>query len=263
MANRLSRGFEPVTARDWTLVAVAVVDILLLVARDVYGGFLPPLADTAIVAADLAILAVFAVEFLWEIRRASNKLVYARNHWYELVGMIPVAHWGVRIFRLVRLLRMYVVSRFPEEVEPDRDWSYALVRGLISHYRSVLLEEITDPIVLASINVIEEPLTRAEHAKVLGRSIDERRDKIHAVVQDSVENTQGLRHLAGTRYGQRLISTVTDATLESTIHTLESEELNEVISDSIEEVLGEVREKVRDKSYALESGSRFHPTFHD
>lgn len=261
LPERLSRGFEPVTVRDWTLVGLAVVSIALLVARDVYGGFLPPWADQAIVAADLGILLIFAGEFLYEIRRASNRLVYARNHWYELVGMVPIAHWGFRAFRLVRLLRMYVVKRFPEEVEPERDWSYALARGIIVHYRNVLLEEITDPIILTSLNVLEGPLTRAQHAKALGASIDERRAEIHAIVRSSIQNTKGLKHLAGTRYGERLIHTVTETTLETTVHTLESEELNQVISDSIQSVLDEVRSKVRQKSYALDGGSRFHPTF--
>lgn len=261
MAERLSRGFEPVTIRDWTFVGLAVVSITLLVARDVYGGFLPPLADQLIVAADLSILLLFAGEFVYEIRRASNKIVYARNHWYEIVGMVPIAHWGLRAFRLVRLLRMYVVERYPEEVEPERDWSYALVRGLIMHYRNVLLEEITDPIIMTSLNVIEDPLARAEHAKALGASIRERRENIHAIVLDSVTNTKGLRTFARTRYGQDIVRAVTESTLETTIHTLESEELNKVISDSIREVLDEVRSKVREKSYALETGSRFHPTF--
>lgn len=261
MAERLSRGFEPVTIRDWTFVGLAVVSIVLLVARDVYGGFLPPLADQLIVAADLSILLLFAGEFVYEIRRASNKVVYARNHWYEIVGMVPIAHWGLRAFRLVRLLRMYVVERYPEEVEPERDWSYALVRGLIMHYRNVLLEEITDPIIMTSLNVIEDPLARAEHAKALGASIRERRENIHAIVLDSVTNTKGLRTFARTRYGQDIVRAVTESTLETTIHTLESEELNKVISDSIREVLDEVRSKVREKSYALETGSRFHPTF--
>lgn len=261
IADRLSRGFEPVTIRDWTFIGLAVVSIVLLVARDVYGGFLPPLADQLIVAADLSILLLFAGEFTYEIRRASNKVAYARNHWYEIVGMVPIAHWGLRAFRLVRLLRMYVVKRYPEEVAPERDWSYALVRGLIMHYRNVLLEEITDPIILTSLNVIEDPLARAQHAKALGASISERREKIHTIVLDSVTNTKGLRTFARTRYGQNVIRAVTESTLETTIQTLESEELNDVISDSIRDILDEVRSKVEEKSYALEDGTRFQPRF--
>jgi len=260
-ADRLSRGFEPVTARDWILLSLALVDVLLLVARDVYGGFLPSPADQAIVGVDLAILAIFAVEFLWELSHASKKIAYVRNHWYEVVGMIPIAHWGVRVFRFVRLVRMYVVWRYPEERQPDRDWSYALVRGLIVHYRNVLLEEITDPIVLASLDVIEEPLTRARHAEALGNSLREREEEIETIVQQHVANTKGLSHLAGTRYGQRLVRSITLATLEATVHTLESDELNEVVSASIQDVLDEVRGQVRRKSYAVHADSRFQPSF--
>lgn len=261
LADRLSRGFEPVTSGDWLLIGVAVVDILLLVARDVYGGFLPGLADTMIVWIDLGILAVFALEFLGEMRRASNRIAYVRNHWYEVVGMVPVAHWGFRVFRLVRLLRIYVVTSYPLERAPQRDWSYALVRGLIIHYRNVLLEEITDPIVLTSIDVIEGPLVRSKFAETVGETLEERREHIHVVVEDAVRHTRGLGHVMDTRYGRRLVATITDSVLDTTVHTLESEELNEVISESIADVLQEVRSKVKDKDYALDGGSRFRPTF--
>lgn len=261
LADRLSRGFEPVTSRDWVMLSIAVIDILLLVARDVYSGFLPALADTTIVWIDLGILAVFALEFAWEISKASRKIAYVRNHWYEVVGMIPIAHWGVRSFRLVRVLRIYVVKSFPRERKPERDWSYALVRGLIVHYRNVLVEEITDPIVLTSINVIKGPMVRARWAETVGDSLEERREHIHTVVDDTMENTDGMGHLMRTRAGRRLVSRVTDAALDSVIHTLQSEELNEVIGESVGEILDELHEKVQEKDYARTGGSRFRPTF--
>lgn len=262
VADRLARGFEPVTSRDWILVTIAVVDILLLVARDVYGGFLPGLADRVIVWIDLGILSIFAIEFIVEMERSSSRLVYARNHWYELVGMAPVAHWGVRVFRLVRLLRMYVVKSYPTEAEPERDWSYALVRGIITHYRAVLLEEITDPIVLTSIDVIKGPMERARWAGTIGDSLEERREHIHTVVADTMRHTEGMQHLMRTQYGQRLVARITDATLDSAIHTLRSDELNEVIGESIGDILDELSEKVKEKEYAEQGRSRFRPAFH-
>lgn len=263
LASRLSRGFEPVTAGDWVMVAIAVVDILLLIARDVYANLLPTLAADVIIWVDLGILALFVLEFLGELRKASSKLLYTRNHWYEVVGMIPVAHWGIRIFRLVRLLRIYVVKTFPLEAAPERDWSYALVRGLISHYRSVLLEEITDPIVITSIGVIKGPMTRARWAGAIGESLQDHRAHIHTIVEDSIEENPRIAPLLKTRTGRRMVHQITDATLDSVIRTLESDELNEVIGESVGQILDELETKVRQKEYAMRGGSRLRPTFQE
>lgn len=263
LAHRFSRGFEPVTAGDWVLVTIALLDVLMLLARDVYGNVLPPLAVDVIIWVDLAILAIFALEFLAEAKQASSWLLYTRNHWYEVVGMIPIAHWGIRSFRLVRLLRMFVVSYYPPEKKPERDWSFALVRGLITHYRSVLVEEITDPIVLTSIDVIKGPMVRARWAGTVGESLEERREHIHVVVDDALRHTDGMNYLMRTRHGQRMAKRVTDTVLDTVIHTLESDELNEVIGESVGEVLDELREKVKEKEYRETGGSRFRPAFDD
>lgn len=243
------------------MLTLAVLDLLLLVARDVYADFLPGYADLAIVVADLVILAIFAIEFLAELRQATDNLAYVRNHWYEVVGMIPIAHWGIRVFRLVRLLRMYVVHTYPPERVGDRDWSYALVRGLISHYKNVLLEEITDPIVLASISTIRGPMVRARWADSVGSSLEDHRGQIQTAVRNSLEENDRVSMLMRTRPGKRLAREVTDATLDSVIHTLQSDELNDVIAESVDDVLDELAERVREKEYRERGGSRLRPTY--
>lgn len=260
-AELLSRGFEPVGREDWVMLVIAAADVLLLLAKDVYGSFLPQLAERIIVGVDLVIVGIFAIEFLTEMFRASSKLRYTKNHWYEVVGLVPIAHWGFRAFRLVRLLRYWVVLHVPPGRYHDRSWHAALVRGIIGHYRGVLLEEITDPIVLASISAIEGPLTRARFAGTIGERLDTRRENIQAVVREAVENTKGVGPLLSTRTGRRLVIQVTNEVLDQVILTLESDELNQVLSESIQDVLDELREKVREKEYRVAGGSRLRPAF--
>lgn len=257
----LSRGFEPVGRADWVMLVIAALDVLLLLAKDVYGAFMPTLAEQIIVGVDLVIVGIFAIEFLTEMFRASSKVRYTKNHWYEVVGLVPIAHWGFRAFRLVRLLRYWVVMNVPAEQYHDRSWHAALVRGIIGHYRGVLLEEITDPIVLASINAIEGPLTRARFAGTIGDRLDTRRDDLHTVVREAVETTKGVGPLLSTKAGRRLVVQVTDEVLDQVILTLRSDELNEVLGESIQDVLNELREKVREKEYRVAGGSRLRPAF--
>ncbi len=261
LEDLLSRGFQPVTAGDWAMITLAILDILLLVARDVYAEFLPGIAERSIILVDLVILGIFAIEFLAELYQASNRFAYTRNHWYELVGMVPVAHWGFRAFRLVRLLRMYVVHTYPLEKAPQRDWSYALVRGLIGHYKGVLLEEITDPIVLSSIQTLRGPMVRARWTEAIGGSLEDHREEIHASVASALEQNPRVGFLVRTRPGRRLVREVTDATMESVVHALQSDELNQVVAESIDEVLDELHDRVREKEYRQQGGSFFRPTY--
>lgn len=249
LAHLMSRGFEPVQRREWFMVGLAVADVFLLVARDAYGALAPETVRQAVYVVDLAVVLVFGAEFVVRAMRASNFILYARSHWYDVVGLVPIAHPALRAFRLVRLLRMYTVATFPLEADRTHLWEWALLRGLIRKYRAILVEEITDPIVLASLDVVEGPLVRARFAASVGASLTERRSHVHTIVEDAVRNTRGASHVLRLEWGRKLVENITDAILDASIHALRSDELNEVISDTVEGILAEIREKVNEKDY--------------
>lgn len=253
----LSRGFEPITTKDWALLGLAILDILMLLGRDVYGEFLSETQRQIIYGIDLAIVGIFAIEFLAELGRASRKTQYVTAHWYNLVGIVPIATITFRAFRLVRILHIWVVRTFPSEGEAT--WTTALVRGIIGHYKDVLLEEITDPIILTSINAIEPPLVRAQFAARLGETLAERRDHLHGVVNEAVRSARGAKHILDFQYGRNLVHGITDAAIDSIVASLNSQELNEVISESIKDILDEVRQRVREKEYRIAGGTAFTP----
>lgn len=257
MGDLLSRGFEPIRSKDYVLLTLAILDVLMLLARDVYGGFLTETHVRIIYFIDLGIVGIFAIEFLSEFVRAKRRFQYVQAHWYNLVGLVPIASVTFRAFRLVRIFHIWVVKRYPPEGKAT--WTTALVRGIILHYRNVLLEEITDPIVLTSVGVIEGPLVRSKFAARIGATIDERRDHMHKVVEDAVRSTRGVSNILNFGYGRKLVHNITDQVLDTTVETLNSAELNEVISESIRDVLDEIRDRVREKDYKVEGGSVFLP----
>jgi hypothetical protein len=255
----LSRGYEPVTAFDWFMVVLGAANVLMLIVRDAYASVLPTATQRLIVGIDLAIVALFALEFLVELKRSNDRLRYIVSHWYDAVGLIPISNWWLRSFRLVRLLRIYVVKHFPAETQPGRTWVQAFVRGVIGHYRDVLLEEITDPIILASLDTLQPPLVRSRFAETLGETLEERRDQLRYVVEEAVSNARGLGAVMSLPKGRELVRGVTDSALDAVIETLKSDEINEVISEAIRDVLDEVRERVAEKEYQLKGTSRLIP----
>src|SRR5688572_5980776 len=92
---------------DWIMLALAVGSVALL-AYDYWGG--PSEAwRQRIVFADLVICAIFALEFgvRWSRERWSRQ--YLLRNWYEVLGMIPVAHPALRGLRLLRFVRILLL----------------------------------------------------------------------------------------------------------------------------------------------------------
>lgn len=220
------------------MLGLAAVNVLILFAAGAYAAFLPALVLKLVVPIDLALVVVYAIEFLGRLARADRKLLFAKNHWYDVVGMVPVASVSFRAFRLVRLVRVYVVTRLDWEGEPS--WHKAFVRGVVRRYLDVLLQELTAPIMFAGIQMVKKPLKKARFAALMGRTLDTQRRKIHAVVGVTLRNTKGVKQMAGTKAGQRLTQAVTEAVLDTVVDTLKSDEMNELVANATEDVLNEV-----------------------
>lgn len=253
-AERLSRGLEPVTTGEWIMAGLGAFNVLILLLEDAYAAFLPNIVSQLVVPVDLALVAIFAVELVVRVSKASSKIGYLTTHWYDVVGLVPIASVGFRAFRLVRFVRIFVVQRM--DWTREANWHTALVRGVIVRFRDVLLEEITDPIMMAGIRVIKAPLKRARFASVLASTLETQRRQVHAVVAASLRNTKGLKRVTDTRYGRRLTEAITDAALDSVVDTLHSDEMNDLVANSVEDVLTEVARNVKETGYqAVERAS--------
>ncbi len=236
--DRLSRGLEPVGTGEWVMLGLAILNVLLLFAVDSYAVFLPALVAKLVIPIDLALVVIYAIEYLGRLAKADRKLLFVKNHWYDLVGMVPISTVTFRAFRLVRLVRIYVVSRLDWEGEPS--WHKAFVRGVVRRYLDILLQELTAPIMFAGIQMVKKPLKKARFAAMMGKIIDTQRRQVHAVVGVTLENTKGVKQVAGTKAGQRLTQAVTEAVLDTVVDTLKSDEMNELVANATEDVLNEV-----------------------
>ncbi len=72
-------------------------------------GRIPQVDRDRYVIADTCLCAVFALEFLIMISLASNRRLYLRRHWVDLLASIPMVHEmrSLRAVRAMRLLRAF------------------------------------------------------------------------------------------------------------------------------------------------------------
>jgi voltage-gated potassium channel len=88
-------------AWELTMAMLAVVFVAVGFALD----DATPGTETALVVFDLALTAVFVLEFTTRIVAAPSWREYLRGHWIDALALIPTVR-GVRLLRLLRLLRL-------------------------------------------------------------------------------------------------------------------------------------------------------------
>lgn len=65
----------------------------------------------ALAAIDLAIVLVFAADWIIELRRAERRRAWIAAHWYEVLGMIPLYFEAFAVLRVAQVLRLARVLR--------------------------------------------------------------------------------------------------------------------------------------------------------
>jgi voltage-gated potassium channel len=243
---------ERVTWVDWLMVALAVVSLLLLVVEGAFAWALDETWRRAIVIVDLCIVAVFGVEFAVRIARAEDRWRYAVSHWYDLVGMVPVSHPMLRAFRLVRLLRIAVItSRFVRAT--NRTFGEMTVEAVAERYKDVLVRAVGDQIILQSIDLLEGPFGRARIAETVGRTLGARRGDLRNLVHDRLQKVPVVRRLVRLPFSQDLIAAMEDVSLEVVVSILESDAVNQTVQDSFVGGLRELRRSVLEKDAPQET----------
>lgn len=101
------------------MVLLAVLSIVLLGVFEFQD--LTAAQERQLLYVDLGIVAIFWIEYLQRLAKATRKGAFVRQNWYELPGMVPIFPGmeglsGARLFRLLRLLRILrllgVLTRF-------------------------------------------------------------------------------------------------------------------------------------------------------
>jgi voltage-gated potassium channel len=235
---------ERVSWVDWFVVALAVVSLGLVIAHEMLPTYLQERPDLLrwFIVADLAICGVFAIEFLVRMRGQPSKWSYVKSRWYDVVGMVPVSHPFFRGFRLIRVVRIVVVtSRFVRAT--NRSFGEMLVESSLRKFRDVVVEVIGGAIMLRSLRTVEPWLVEARFAERIGEAMEHRRDDLHRMVQDAMSRLPGGK-LLRLRPVRGMVSSAEIAAVQAVIDVLKSDELNRVVQQSTANILEELRQQV-------------------
>lgn len=192
---------------------------------------------------DLTAQVLFGLGFLGKLLSSESKVRMLRTRFVELVGVMPLTQPVLVAPRYYPLVQIVVVlTRL--SIGLDRHLGERALTRLFGRYKSALVEELTDPILIQATYITQDVLENGQYARSIGTSLDRQRPEIHTTVDKAVRANPRMGRLLRIPGTQRIIRETVDATLDSAIEALTSEEMDQVVEETMEEVFEDFRAEV-------------------
>lgn len=235
------RLISPVDAAMLTLALVSVV----LLSFDAWANLSDDLRQ-AIIIADTSICGVFAVEFLWRWRRMGWQKSFVLRNWYEILGMIPVAHPALRGLRLLRILRI-VVLLARVGYAADRALGDDFTFRLVNRFRQSIVDALSGAITVAVLNEVEEVLQKGQYTRNVLRAFDSNQAQLQQMTLEKLRSDPQLKRLSRLPFYDDLVERLVAAILRVMREFLADPRTDLLVADILKENLHQIRQAVQQK----------------
>lgn len=242
MAPPLAARLKQIDPLDWVMLALAVLSVGML-AYDAWGGP-DPAWRARIIFADGVICAIFALEFglRWSRERFSRD--YLLRNWYEVLGMIPVAHPALRSFRLLRFVRIVVLlSRLGRAA--DRALGDEFTYRLVNKVQDGVVDAIGGAVTLYVLDEVSRVLARGTYTRNIAAALAENRADLENMIVEKVAQDPRSKRLSRLPFYDDIVRAVTRAMLDVATGVLNDPRTDELVADMLRENLEQIREAVR------------------
>lgn len=234
---RLNSGVLPgnVHADDWVMLTLAVISVGLL-------GFMvlsPPDRQVGlwIFAADCAVSAVFAVDFVRRWHKLSWRWGFLKRNWYELVAVLPAAHPVIVPHHFVAAVLL--LARLGRTV--DRAIGEQFFYRLVDRFSEPIVHAIKRPITLAVLDEVVKVLETGNYPENLAKSLNENRDELRAIIREKITEDEQLGLLKHVPFHGEIVRTVVDTAFRIVLEVLHDPR----IDDFFASVVRDNREQIR------------------
>lgn len=238
MRSAAIRKRRALLANDIGMLVLALVSFGLLL----YLMFFPHSSAAArwVFVVDTSICGVFLVEFLWRWRAAAWQPSFPLRNWYEVLGMIPVAHPALRGFRLVRVV--VVVLRLARTA--DRAFGEKITQRVVARLSRPIVLAIKKPVTVAVLDEVVKVLETGNYAANIAHSINENRSELRNVIAEKVAADPRLGRLAAVPFHDQVVNTTVDTSMRVTLEVLTDPRIGDFISEVIRENRHQIRSAV-------------------
>lgn len=226
---------------DWLMLLLALVSVAL-VGYETWG----PASDAQrrwITRSDYLVCAVFAAEFLWRWRQAGWRWRYLLHNWYDLLGMIPIAHPALRGFRLFRVLRIIILlARFG--MAADRALGDEFTYRVVDRFSDSIVDAISGPVTIAVLEEVADVLKKGTYTRNIARALDENHRELRAMIADKLRADPRTGRLKRLPFYDDIVASVIDAGLGVVQEVLRDPRTDELVADMLRENITQLREAV-------------------
>ena len=231
---------------DSALLALAFLSLLILIVDRVI-----PLAGDearALRWVDYAAILLFGLGFLGKLLSARNPVNHLLRNWYEAIAFLPLTVDILGLGRWFLLLQVAIVfTRFSEAL--DRAFGERILNRMFDRYKAMLVEELTTPLLVRLVVIIQNALVKGRYMESLGKNLDRRRPEIHAIVLKAVEANPKVARLHRIPRVKEAVSDAVEGVVDSAVASLTSEEMNRLISESLHEVFEDLKQEINKREW--------------
>lgn len=248
----LPRRRGRVGALDWLMLVLALVSVAMLVYET--WGPVTPEQRRQILLADYAIIAVFALEFAFGWVRDDKPRTFPLRYWYELLGMVPVAHPAIRGFRLFRIVRIAVIlSRFGRAA--DRAFGDEVTARLLRRFKGLIVDTVSGAVTLRVLEETAQVLERGTYAHNLADALEKRGDEMLALAVEKVKADPEVGRVRHLPFFEDLVSTSGRVSQRIVIDLLRDDRMEAILRDIIRSNVAQIQAAVKAKEVARDDSA--------
>lgn len=240
MTSVAAPGQRKVNLDDIAMLVLALVSLGLLL----YVAFVPHSRATArwVFIVDTTICGVFLIEFLWRWRKARWQPKFPLRNWYEILGMIPIAHPALRGFRLIRVV--VILVRLARTA--DRAFGERFTQRLVERFSRPIVLAIKKPVTIGVLDEVVHVLETGNYSSNIARSISENKATLRSVITEKLNEDPQAKRLSALPFHDQIVNSAVDISMRITLEVLADQRIDDFFAEVIQENRQQIRKAVQE-----------------
>ncbi|WP_091678672.1 ion transporter [Amycolatopsis marina] len=238
-ASRNAPRQRRLVALDVAMLLLAVFSVGLLA----YVTFADVSVETeyTVFVIDTSICGVFLIEFLFRWRATRWERGFPLRNWYEILGMIPIAHPALRGFRLLRII--VVLTRLARTA--DRTFGEKVTQRLVEKLSRPIVLAIKKPITIAVMDEVVKVLETGNYPENLARSLGENREMLRSIVTEKLREDPQAGRFSRLPFHDEIVQSVVDTVMRVTLEVLTDPRIDDFFAHVVRENREQIRKAVQ------------------
>lgn len=234
---------------DFAILGLAFTSLMVFVLERTRA--LPEGERSILGAIDVILVVLYGSAFATKWVLADEPARWIRRNALLALGALPLT---INVLGFVIAERYFIVVQIIVLVlrtgeALDRAFGARILQGLFERYRSMLVEELTQPLLMRLAIVLEEAVTSRDYAAAIGRRLDDRRDLVEAAVQRAIAASPKLHRLSQFGPVERWIDDTTEEIVDAAHAALTGPEVNTLIREGLHDAFAELKSGIASRKW--------------